>query len=48
MIPLHQDPWFSFRFGEDRLIPRFHLEGVQVGRRRVFTIAPGTTDRIRR
>ena len=28
MIPLHQDPWFTFRFAEDRLIPRFHLEGA--------------------
>ena len=29
---LYQDPWFTFRFTEDRLIPRFHLEGVQPGR----------------
>ena len=33
MIPLHHDPHFTFRFGDDRLIPRFHLEGVEAGRR---------------
>jgi hypothetical protein len=33
MIPLHEDPHFTFRFADDRIIPRFHLEGVQVGRR---------------
>ena len=33
MIPLHHDPWFTFRFAEDRLIPRFHLDGVEAGRR---------------
>src|SRR5438034_8413259 len=31
MRPIYQDPWFTFRFAEDRLIPRFHLEGVPVG-----------------
>jgi hypothetical protein len=31
MIPLHHDPWFTFRFADDRLIPRFHLEGVEIG-----------------
>lgn len=33
MTPLHQDPHFTFRFAEDRLIPRFHLDGVEPGRR---------------
>ena len=28
---LYRDSWFTFRFGEDRLIPRFHLEGVAFG-----------------
>jgi hypothetical protein len=28
MIPLHHDLWFTFRFAEDRIIPRFHLEAV--------------------
>jgi hypothetical protein len=31
MLPLHIDPWFTFRFAEDRIIPRFHLEGVLAG-----------------
>ena len=33
MLPLYQDPWFTFRCADDRLIPRFHLEGVDAGRR---------------
>jgi hypothetical protein len=33
MIPLHCDLHFSFRFADDRIIPRFHLEGVETGRR---------------
>ena len=31
MIPLHRDPHFTFRFGDDRIIPRFHLDGVAAG-----------------
>ena len=31
MIPIHEDPWFTFRFGDDRKIPRFHLKGVEAG-----------------
>lgn len=31
MIPLYQQPWYTFRFAEDRLIPRFHLEGEEPG-----------------
>lgn len=47
MIPVHQDPWFTFRFVDDRIIPRFHLEGVEVGRRvSVFKIDPGTGERL--
>ena len=47
MIPLHQDPWFTFRFADDRRIPRFHLDGVQAGRRvSVFKIDPGTGERL--
>ena len=47
MIPLHQDPWFTFRFAEDRIIPRFHLEGVEFGRQvSVFKIDPGTGERL--
>jgi uncharacterized protein len=31
MLPLHRDPWFTFRFADDRIIPRFHLDGVPPG-----------------
>ena len=47
MIPLHHDPWFTFRFADDRLIPRFHLEGIEAGRRvQVFKIDSGTGERL--
>jgi hypothetical protein len=47
MLPLYQDPWFTFHFAEDRLIPRFHLEGVEAGRRvSVFQIDAGTGERL--
>jgi hypothetical protein len=47
MIPLHHDPHFTFRFGDDRIIPRFHLEGVGAGRRvDVFRIDPTTGERL--
>ena len=29
MLPLYHDLHFTFRFADDRLIPRFHLEGVE-------------------
>lgn len=46
-MPLHHDPWFTFRFTEDRFIPRFHLDGVQSGRQvSVFKIDPGTGERL--
>jgi len=32
MIPLYEDSCFTFRFAEARIIPRFHLEGVETGR----------------
>ena len=28
---LHEDPHYTFRFADDRVIPRFHLEGVAPG-----------------
>lgn len=31
MIPLHHDRHFTFRFGETRIIPRFHLDGIAAG-----------------
>ena len=32
MLPLYEDPCFTFRFAEARIISRFHLEGVEAGR----------------
>jgi hypothetical protein len=47
MIPVHQDPWFTFRFADDRIIPRFHLEGVPAGRQEsVFKNDHGTGERL--
>jgi hypothetical protein len=47
MLPLYEDPCFTFRFADDRIIPRFHLEGVEVGRRvSVFQIDPGSGERL--
>ncbi len=47
MIPLHHDPWFTFRFADARLIPRFHLESVAVGQQvKVCKIDPGTGERL--
>ena len=46
-MPLYHDPHFTFRFVDDRIIPRFHLEGVEVGRKiSVFKIDPGTGERL--
>ena len=47
MIPLHRDPHFTFRFAEARIIPRFHLEGVEAGRQIfVFRIDPKSGERM--
>ena len=47
MLPLYHDPHFTFRFADDRLIPRFHLEGVGAGRRVMgYKIDPGSGERI--
>jgi hypothetical protein len=47
MLPLYEDPCFTFRFEDDRIIPRFHLEGVEVGQRvSVFKINPSTDERL--
>lgn len=47
MLPLYHDPHFTFRFEDDRLIPRFHLEGVDAGRRvDVYRIDPTTGERL--
>ena len=47
MIPLHHESHFTFRFADDRIIPRFHLESVEAGRRvSVFWIDPVTNERL--
>lgn len=41
MIPLYGDAHFTFRFAEDRLVPRFHLAEVAPGTRvTVFALDP--------
>ena len=47
MLPLYHDLYFTFRFADERIIPRFHLEGVEAGRRvKVYKIDPGTGERL--
>jgi ribosomal protein S18 acetylase RimI-like enzyme len=47
MVPLYHDPHFTFRFADDGLIRRFHLEGIEVGPRvSVFSIDPDTGERL--
>lgn len=47
MIPLHRDPHYTFRFADDRIIPRFHLDGVGAGRRvSVYKLDPATDERL--
>ncbi len=47
MVPLYEEPWFTFRFVEDRLIPRFHLEGVPPGQPvSVFWMDPSSGKRL--
>lgn len=47
MLPLFDDPGFTFRFAEDRIIHRFHLDGVEPGRRVVVhKIDPVTNQRL--
>lgn len=41
MLPLYQDEGYTFRFADDRVIPRFHLEGAPTGQRvTVFDLDP--------
>ena len=48
MRPLHQDPHFTFRFADDRLIPRCHLEGLEGGRQvKVYKFDPDTSEHLR-
>jgi hypothetical protein len=47
MIPLYHESHFTFRFGDDRIIPRFHLEGVASGTRvSAFRINPESDQRL--
>jgi hypothetical protein len=47
--PLYEEPWFSFRFSADRILPRIHLEGVWAGRRvSGFKIDHATGERLGR
>jgi hypothetical protein len=47
MRPLYEDPHFTFRFADDRIIPRFHLEGDEAGQQvSVFRIDPGPGERL--
>lgn len=31
MIPFYREPHFTFCFTDDRIIPRFHLSGIESG-----------------
>jgi hypothetical protein len=47
MLPLYRDPHFTFRFDEDRLVDRFHLDGVEAGTPvSVFALDPATDERL--
>jgi len=47
MIPLYHPPHFTFRFADNRIIPRFHLEGIEAGRQiSVFKIDPDSGERL--
>lgn len=46
MVPLFREQHFTFRFADDRIIPRFHLEGIEAGRLiSVFWWNPVTEER---
>jgi hypothetical protein len=46
-MKLYEDPHFTFRFADDRMISRFHLDGVKAGRRvSVFRIYPSSGERV--
>jgi hypothetical protein len=47
MVPLYRDPHFTFRFADDRIVPRFHLDGVEPGTTvSVFALDPTTGERL--
>jgi hypothetical protein len=47
MLSLYQDSGFTFRFADNRIISRFHLEGIDAGRRvMVLKVVPATNERL--
>ncbi len=47
MLPLYRDPHFTFRFQDDRIISRIHLEGIAAGTAiLIFTIDPLTEEKL--
>jgi hypothetical protein len=47
MTPLYEDPCFTFRFADDRIISRIHLEGIEPGRHvSVFKMNPDTGEQL--
>jgi hypothetical protein len=47
MVPLYCDPHFTFRFDDDRIVPRFHLDGVEPDTPvSVFALDPSTGERL--
>ncbi len=47
MQPLYEDAWFTFRFADDRIISRIHLDGAAAGRPiSVIKIDPTTGERL--
>jgi hypothetical protein len=45
--PLYHDAHYTFRFADDRLVPRIHLEGVEAGRQvSIFRIDAATGERL--
>ena len=47
MLPLYEVPHFTFRFADDRIIPRFHLEGAEAGQQvSVFRTDADTGERL--
>jgi hypothetical protein len=47
VLPLYRDPCFTFRFAENRLISRFHLEDVPSGGKvLVYKVNPATGQRL--
>jgi hypothetical protein len=47
MLPLYRETYFTFHFADDRIISRFHLDGIEYGRRiSVFRLDPLTGERL--